>query len=189
MNYTPAGELRRQEFEDALLVLMGRMPYSKISVKDLAAQAHYVHKTFYHYYTDKQACLEALADRLILEGNLHVGSRLPDGAPLRDRCRCQLEFWIGHRDFLTAISRNGMSSFLVERFLIVRKKETDAKRPNPYAPFAGCDGDILFCYLSGQICLLLKWCDEGFPHSIDEMCDKYMQTLYRPLLPAEPCKS
>lgn len=185
MDYVLAGAQRKEEFENILLELMKEMPYDRITVKDLTARMHFVRKTFYHYFRNKQSCLESLTDRLILECNMSLLKTLPANANTRAVYEHRIRFWMAHRDFLDVIIRNGLSSFFVERFLLYIQKEDRAIQEQLRTTMVGCDEDILFFYMTGQIFLLLKWCSEGFQLSMEEMVQKNLRLIQEPLVPPQ----
>lgn len=185
MNYYEQSLLRKKEIETGLLELMQEIPYSEITVKDIAERLHFVRKTFYYYFPNKRACLESLTDRLIQECNLRVVQSLPETASSGEIYAMRIRFWIEHRDFLESIIRNRLSAFLVERFLIYIHQEDHAVQIRLETEKVGCDEDVLYFYMAGQIFLLLKWCAEGFTHPVEEMVKKHLRLVHEPLLPPE----
>ena len=182
MDYIVAGVQRKIEFENTLLELMKEMPYDRIAVKDMAQRMHFVRKTFYHYFKNKNACLESLTDRLILECNMNLLETLPENAGAEQIYAQRLRFWMDHQDFLNVIIRNGLSSFFVERFLLYIQKEDRAIQQQLRTAMIDCDEDVLFFYMTGQIFLLLKWCSEGFQLSLEEMVQKNLRLVQEPLI-------
>lgn len=185
MDYVMEGNRRRLEFEETLLGLMKEIPYESITVKDIAQRMNFVRKTFYHYYSSKKACLESLTDRLIMECNLHLTKTLPADATLYQFYEGRLLFWIEHRDFLEVIIRNGLSTFFLERLLMFIRNEDQAIQEMLRTDLVDCDEDILFFYVSGEVCLLLKWCGEGFVLPVHEMVTKRLRLVHEPLLPPD----
>jgi AcrR family transcriptional regulator len=61
---------RKQEIEEILLELMKDTPYDRITVKSITDKMQIARKTYYHYFPNKQACLESLMDRLVTECSL-----------------------------------------------------------------------------------------------------------------------
>lgn len=185
MDYVAVGEQRKTEFEDTLLELMKEMPYDRIAVKDLTDRMHFVRKTFYHYFPNKRSCLESLTDRLILECNMKLLETLPEQATAKQVYEQRLLFWMEHEDFLNAIICNGLSSFFVERFLLYIHKEDRMIQQQLKTARLGCDEDVLYFYMTGQIFLLLKWCSEGFQRSLEEMVQKNLRLVQEPLVSPE----
>ena len=181
MDNIATGEQRKLEFENTLLELMQEMPYSKITVTDLAERMHLVRKTFYHYFPGKDACLQSLTDRLILECSIDVLQALPPEASDQQVCEHQLRFWMLHRDFLQAILDYGLNSYFAERYLNYILREELTAREHLRSTLVNCDEDVLYFYITGLVFLLLKWCREGFQLSPEEMARKNHRLVREPL--------
>lgn len=187
MNHFDLPHYRRQEIEDVLLQLLPDIPYQQITVKDLTDRLQIARKTFYHYFHSKQACLEALMDRFILECNLGL-LKLPKNASRQELYAERLRFWIRHKTFLDAVIRDNLGSVLVERILLYIRREDSVLPLRLSTREIPCDEDVLFFFISGQIHLILKWCSEGFTRPLEEMAQKTMRLVYQPLLPEETSK-
>lgn len=185
MNHYEAGFQRQAQIENTLLELMHKVPYSDITVKDIAQQMGFARKTFYRYFPNKQACLESLTDRLIYDCSLHLMQVLPENPSLLDYYEERIRFWVGHREFLEIIARNGLHSFLTERFIFYFHKADLTPQDQLYSGPMTMDEDILFFYMTGQVALLLRWCAQGFPLSVEEMARKNLQLSHEPLLSSE----
>lgn len=168
---------RQMEIEECLLEMMHQTPYEDITVKDLTEKLHIARKTFYHYFSSKHLCLEALTDRLIMECDLSELQDLPKNASSYQICEYRLVYWIRHKDFLDAIIANGMSGFLLSRFLLHFQRENRMQDILLRKDMKNCDEDILFFYLSGQVSLMLKWCREGFALPREEMIRKCIRLI------------
>lgn len=185
MNYAELSLQRKIQIENTLLELMEEVPYEQITVQDLTQKLGTARKTFYRYFPNKQSCLESLTDRMIYECNLHVLQNAPaDPAPY-DIYVARLRFWAVHKNFLDVLIRNHLSLFMLERFMRYLSREDKVTRDLLSTPKMKYDEDILFFYMSGQLFLLLKWCSDGFPLSVEEMAQKYLRLLHEPLLPPE----
>ena len=182
MNYADQKLNRKMQFEDALLALMGEMPYEKISVKDLTERMGVARKTFYQYFPGKRACLEALVDRTIYAGDLYVLQTVPKGAPEEEAYATRLSFWMEHKALLDAIIQNGLGDFFLERTILFVHRENPGLPARLDRPGMPSDGDILYFCLSGQVCLLLRWCREGFCQPVEDMVRKTLRLLHEPLL-------
>lgn len=185
MNYAELNLQRKIQIENTLLELMGDNLYEEITVKDLTQKLDIARKTFYHYFPGKRVCLESLTDRLIYECNLSVLQTVAPGASVADVYTAQLTFWIEQRKFLEAVIRNDLGAFFLDRSLRYLQKEDKATQEKLSTPQLEYDEDILFFYMSGQLFLLLKWCNDGFRLSVEEMAQKYLRLLHEPLLPPE----
>ena len=173
---------RKQDLENNLLFQMQETPYDRIAVKDLTENLHLARKTFYHYFHNKQACLESLMDRLIQESSLNLIS-LPPKTSLQELYRERLLFWLRNKAFLEAVLRNNLSFVFIERAMIYILREDHDIRNQFYAQAAPLDEDLLYGYISGQICLILKWCQEGFTRSLEEMAQISLRLAQEPVLP------
>lgn len=184
MGYYELNLQRKREIEEGLLALMQEMPFSQITVKNLTEKLHMARKTFYHYFLNKQACLESLTDRLIYECNLGV---LLIAAPddIAAVYESQLRFWMAHKTFLDALIKNDLGAFFLDRILKYMKKEDKAVQEKLDSPSVQYDEDILFFYMSGQIFLLLKWCNDGFSIPLEEMVRKNLRLVHEPLIRRE----
>lgn len=168
MPYMDLGLQRKQEIEDQLLLLMLDTPYDRIPVKDLTEKLQIARKTFYHYFHNKQACLESLMDRMILESNLSLLS-LPEHASPEEQYAALLQFWICNRGFLEALGRNGLDTLFVRRILLYIRRDDSSIPFRLGSSFQTCDEDMLYYCVSGHVCLMLKWCREGFSRPPEEM--------------------
>ena len=184
MAYYDLSLQRKQEIENNLLALMQDTPYDQIPVKALTDHLQIARKTFYHYFHNKQACLESLMDRLILESSLSLVT-LPENSGSLDVYRALLGFWIRNRAFLEAIHRNNLTTLFTERAMqyILQEDHTILARLSGGAP--SWDEDVLYYYISGQVCLILKWCREGFTRPLEEMARISLRLALEPMLSQE----
>ena len=173
---------RKQDIENNLLALMQETPYDRIPVKDLTDNMQIARKTFYHYFHNKQACLESLMDRLILESNLALIA-LPKNASPQDVYGERLRFWIRNKNFLEAVLRNNLTFLFIERAMgyVLQEDQTIQNQRNAQALI--WDEDLLYGYVSGQICLILKWCRDGFSRPLEEMVQVSLKLAQEPVLP------
>lgn len=184
MAYYDLGLQRKLEIENNLLAIMEETPYDRISVKDLTDNLQIARKTFYHYFHNKQACLESLMDRLITESNLALVS-LPKHTGPRETYTEQLLFWIRNRAFLEAVLRNNLSFILMNRAMLYVCREKNSFLNRLSTNDLPCDEDILYGYIASQVCLILKWCCEGFSRPLEEMVTVSLQLAQEPLLHPE----
>ncbi len=181
MAYYDLGLQRKQEIENNLLAIMEETPYDRISVKDLTDNLQIARKTFYHYFHNKQECLESLMDRLITESNLALVS-LHKHTGSRKIYTEQLLFWIRNRAFLEAVLRNNLSFILMNRAMLYVCREKNSFLNRLSTNDLSCDEDILYAYIASQVCLILKWCREGFSRPLEEMVTVSMRLAQEPLL-------
>lgn len=174
------GLQRKQEIEDNLLTLMQDTPYERIPVKDLTDNLQIARKTFYHYFHNKQACLESLMDRMIQECSL-IMLALPAEASLPDTIREILLFWIRSKTFLEAVMRNDLGTLFARRILLHLDKEDSDLPAVIRSNHLSCDRDVLYYHVSGYVCLILKWCREGFSRPLEEMVQVNLQLIQETL--------
>lgn len=182
MAYYDIALQRKQEIENNLLNLMGQIPYNRITVKDLTDNLQIARKTFYHYFHNKQACLESLMDRMILESSLSLIS-LPQQASLQEIQQERLLFWRRNKAFLEAVYRNHLSFVFIERAMLYVLREDPTIQNQRSAHALIWDEDLLYGYISGQICLILKWCQDGFNRPLEEMIQISLQLALEPVVP------
>lgn len=184
MAYYDLNLQRKQEIENHLLALMQETPYDQIPVKALTDHLQIARKTFYHYFHNKQACLESLMDRLILESNLSLIA-LPQNATQQDLYRERLLFWIRKKDFLDTVRRNSLSALFVQRAMLYIRQEDNSIQSRLSTQSLSGDEDVLYFYVSGQMHLMLKWCREDFSRPLEEMVQISLRLAREPLLHQE----
>ncbi len=185
MAQTKLSDQKRVEIENCLLEMMGETPYEDISVKNIAEKLNMARKTFYHYFSGKNACLESMIDRIIGEYNLKLLLYTREDRALTELYEKRIRFWMEHKSFLDAINRNRLGRVFLNRFLLYLHIEDTDLRDQLNRPHVEYDEDILFFFLSGHLFLLLKWCSEGFSLPVEEMVRKSMRLIHEPLLPPE----
>lgn len=181
MSYSELNLQRKKEIEECLLTLMQGIPFEEITVKDLAEKLHIARKTFYHYYPNKWECLQSLTERILYECTMRVMQEIPR-EDLAGAYRCRMQYWIEHKDYLDVINRNKLGLFFMNCIMEYVGREESAGYVRLSAPDMQLDEDILFFYISGQVFLLLKWAEKGFPLPMDEMVKKYLRLAREPLV-------
>jgi len=174
--------VRRQLLEDQLYQAMLEKPYSEISVSDLCQQAGISRKSFYRYFGNKDGCLSALLDRVLLNTvsyqgkiNYAAGSRSPELLQI-------MEYWMEQKSLLDLITANDLQSKLLERcFLHVVNEERDALRWLGISDIAKEPEAAIFG-VTGFIAVLLSWSRNGFPRSPEEMAQIFTRIWTQPLM-------
>ena len=178
--------LQRQErIESALLELMQIIPYQQITVTDLTKQLGISRKSFYYYYSSKESCFESLADRLIQESALYAFRQLTDDQDAVPIYGENIKFWMSQKPFLNAVLQNNLWNILLERMMRHIRQEEKLVQFLLDTPTMEYDEDILLFYVRGQLALMLTWCAQGFPLSVEEMARKYFRLMHSPLLSSE----
>ena len=182
MAFTELSLRRQEEIEAALLELMRSIPYQQITVTDLTKQLGIARKSFYYYFPSKEACFEALTDRLIQESALYVTRNLTDEQKIVQVYEENLRFWISQKPFLDLVIKNNLGHILLARTMHHIRREEKLVQVLLGTPSMEFDEDILLFYANGQQGLLLNWCAQGFPLSVEEMAKKYLRLMHSPLL-------
>lgn len=184
MDYYEQNLQKRKEIEDGLLELMQNVPFRQITVTDLSRHLGMSRKSFYHYFPNREACLESLMDRMIQEAALHVVVTSRGFSVALADFAANLEYWKTRQTFLNVVVQNQLHEIFMERNIRFVK---DNKILNAMLtlPDAELDEDILHFYASGYLSLLLRWQQRGFTPPAEEMACKYLRLLCTPLIQPE----
>ncbi|MBQ2928502.1 MAG: TetR/AcrR family transcriptional regulator [Oscillospiraceae bacterium] len=180
--HTAAAYRRRRQIEDCLYENMQHVPYQSISVADICRQVGISRKAYYNYYHDKDACLYAVVDRVIRDCTLHCTTNTPDDASMLESSVILLEYWKQQKPFFDMILRNNLFYVLIERFANYVQQENRTILRLLDTPELSSDGDILACYVSCQLTLVLQWYLRGFDTPAEEMAQKYLRLFHSPLI-------
>lgn len=180
--HTAAAYRRRRQIEDCLYENMQHVPYQSISVADICRQVGISRKAYYNYYHDKDACLYAVVDRVIRDCTLHCTTNTPDDASVLESSVILLEYWKQQKPFFDMILRNNLFYVLIERFVNYVQQENRTILRLLDTPELSSDGDILACYVSCQLTLVLQWYLRGFDTPAEEMAQKYLRLFHSPLI-------
>ena len=180
--HTAAAYRRRRQIEDCLYENMQHVPYQSISVADICRQVGISRKAYYNYYHDKDACLHAVVDRVIRDCTLHCTTNTPDNASVLESSVILLEYWKQQKPFFDMILRNNLFYVLIERFVNYVQQENRTILRLLDTPELSSDGDILACYVSCQLTLVLQWYLRGFDTPAEEMAQKYLRLFHSPLI-------
>ena len=181
---TSATAQRRQhQIEDCLIENLTHNPWQSISVADICRQVGISRKAYYNYYKDKGDCFCAYVDRLLRECILQATQRLPDEATTLDAAVAMLDFWKGQKAFLDIVVHNDLGFLLIQRnidFVLTEDRSLLKLLNTRELP---SDADILTCYTSLQLTLVLCWYGRNFEDPTEEMARKLLRLLHEPLLP------
>lgn len=173
---------RQKQIEDCLYENMLTTPYQSISVADLCRQVGISRKAFYNYYQDKDACFYAVVDRFMHDALLYAAKTTPDRATSLEAAIIILEYWKGKKDFFDVICRNNLLHFLFTQTMNYVLLEERATLEQLSTPELKSDTDILACYMSSQLTLVLRWYLRGFDSPTEEIARKLLRILYAPLI-------
>lgn len=173
---------RQRQIEDCLFENMLHTPYASISVADLCRQVGISRKAFYNYYHDKDACLCAIIDRILRGAVLHTSRNASDNASPLEAAVVLLDYWRQQREFYDIIVRNNLLHFLILRNMEYALNEDRSILDLLNTPEVKSDTDILACYLSSHITLVLQWYLRGFDTPTEEMAKKLLRIMHVPMI-------
>lgn len=184
MDYYEQNLQKKKEIENGLLELMQRVPFQQITVTDLARHMGMSRKSFYHYFSNREACLESLMDRMIQEAALHVATTSRGFSIAPADFVINLEYWRMQQPFLNAVAQNQLHDVFLERHIRF-VKDNRVLYSLLTLPDAEFDEDVLHFYASGHLSILMRWLHRDFTPPAEEMACKYLRLLCTPLIQPE----
>ena len=179
---TATAQRRQRQIEDCLFENLLHSPWQSISVADICRQVGISRKAYYNYYKDKSDCFCSYVDRLLRDAALYVTQALPDQATALEATVVMLDFWKGQKPFLDVVVRNDLLVFLILRNVEYVLNEDRSLLSLLSTEELPSDTDILTCYTSMQLALLLCWYSRGFDTPTVEMAKKFQRLIREPLL-------
>lgn len=182
---TPTAQRRQCQIEDCLFENLTTTSWQSISVADICRQVGISRKAYYNYYKDKTDCFCSYVDRFFNDCIQYTRQHLGNDASALDMAVTLLEFWKEHKTFLDVIVRNDLLSILINRNVdyVLNQDRTLLDLLGTEA--IPTDEDILTCYTSIQISLLLRWHKRNFDTPVEEMAKKFLRLLTEPLIPVQ----
>lgn len=175
---TPTAHRRQRQIEDCLFENLLHTPYPSISVSDICRQVGISRKAYYNYYRDKDSCLCAIIDRTFQEAMLHTTSTAPGNATELEYCIIMLEYWKEQKSLYDVLLRNNLMHFLLLRSLHYVTTEEFTILDLLNTTEAKADPDILCCFMSSQITLMMQWYYRNFDTPTEEMAKKYLRLTH-----------
>ena len=182
MDCTELMDQRKTALEDMLLKLLRELPYSQITVQDIIRDLGLSRKTFYRIFPCKDACLESLIYRFVLNNHRYVNERLTEPVDLLDSYIHHLNYWKENRTFLEIIDRNRLGPFLMKHALAHVQREETALLSLLNSPDMVCDEDILLFFMAGVNTLVMYWIRCGCRTPVEELAQKLVRLIHSPLL-------
>lgn len=165
----------QKQVEEALLELMGKMPYEDISVTALCQTAGITRRVFYHLFNNKTDALYAMIDHTLLEVESYCQE-------LRDEALRFFLFWKEHRLLLDTLQDNGLSGLLLERMIAcILDEDYDLRywlKTNGWEQ----EKDVIIYHVSGIMGLVYRWYHSGFRESPQEMAAVLKKIVTRTLV-------
>ena len=113
---------------------------------------------------------------------LHITTTLPDNASYQDASVALLNFWKEKKDFFDICVRNNLLHFVLMRNIeyVLTEDRTTLDLLNTEE--VKSDTDILACYMSSQITLVLQWYFRDFDTPTEEMAKKLLRIVHAPMI-------
>ncbi|MCV7216386.1 TetR/AcrR family transcriptional regulator [Mycobacterium crocinum] len=93
----------RQRLVDALADSIADISYSATTVADIVRRARTSRRTFYEYFTDREACLVALLADTNRRAVETISSAVDPGAPWETQIRQAVEAWVANAESQPAV--------------------------------------------------------------------------------------
>lgn len=177
---TEESVLRQQQLEDCLLKNMLQKSYGEISVSDLCEQAAISRKSFYRYFGNKDGCLCALLDRVLINASKYE-------SPMDRGCHSPemfhaLAYWKSQKALLDALTANGLTTKLLDRS--VHHMTHEDKDTMRWLGIKDVEHDMetLLFTIAGYITVLFYWNEHGYPKSVQEMTNVMNRLMFAPLM-------
>ena len=173
---------RQRQLEQGLLQAMLEYRYEDISVSDLCDLLQVPRKSFYRYFSGKDGALYALLDHTMMEF-FHTGigaEGMMTWGRNGDLNRYFL-FWRQHGVLLDALQRNGLSGILVERAMDLSLRE--GLMPGKLRKLQPQSRQLAMTFtVCGLMSMVLRWHEQGFQMSPEEMAEIAVSILTEPLI-------
>ena len=183
---TATAHRRQRQIEDCLYENMLQTPYSSISVADLCRQVGISRKAFYNYYHDKDACLCSIISRFNRDAMLHAATSVSDAATALETTTALMEYWKDQKSYWDIIVRNNLLHFVLIQNIHYILTEEQTFLDVLSTPEVKSDTDILACYMSIQLTLLLQWYLRNFDTPAEEMARKLLRLIHTPMISVPP---
>lgn len=180
---SPTALRRQMQIEDCLYENLLHTNWQSISVADICRQVGISRKAYYNYYRDKYDCFASYVDRLLRECILYVTRNLPDNPTKLDTAVVMLDYWKDKKDFLDVVIRNNLLYTLMTRSIEYAVIEDRNILDQLSTPEVESDSDIVACFTSIQMTLILCWYGRDFDTPTEEMAKKFLRLLHKPLVP------
>ena len=168
-NCTTEESARRQrQLEACLQELLLCEPYDKITISHICDRTGISRKSFYRYFNSKEGCLCALLDHAIFDGASRYLPAYRDAQSPQMIYEQFFQYWKENKDLLDALSRNGLSTRLVERMVLYTMQEEH----DFISKLIGSGPDVRergMFYTGGIMTVVLDWHKSGYAKSVQDM--------------------
>ena len=178
---TEQSSQRQRYMERGLLELMSKRRYEDISISDLCCHLQIPRRIFYRYFSSKDGALFALLDHLMMDFQLSEPPSGPTPPAIPQDMARYFQFWRKNKPLLDALSRSGLTGLLVERATCFALQEKMMPRY-----MLRWDPELqqlaMSFTVSGLMSMVLRWNQQGFVQSPEEMCRIATGLLTNPLI-------
>lgn len=170
---------RQLWIENGLLELMQAKKLDEISVTELCCHLNLSRRSFYRYFQDLEDVLDSLMHHTFQQFSLPVS--VSNLSEYED----SFLFWKEKANLLTALSRSGMSSKLVEYTLQYTASDSIGQYLIPDQLNMDIRREANLFVVSGFVALLIAWHQDGFQKTPAQMARITQRMLFAPLLQTE----
>ena len=188
MDYTKdsgstTAQRRQRQIEECLFTNLLQRPYPSVSISDLCHQLGISRKSFYNYFPDKDACLQAIISRKLHTCIRNLRAELAENPTEEQIIASYLSYWKEEKNLLDIIVRNDLLSLLVDQCIRFLREEDQSILPILDTPQLQADSFVLSGFVAMQVTLILQWHLQNYQPSVEEMIRTYQRLIYQPLIP------
>jgi len=177
------GPALQQHIENCMIQMLKEMSYNAIRISDLCTRANVARKTFYSYYPTKDACFQAVAERIILNVMMYTNGHMKSTSNVLEYYTHYLNCWKNNRWFLEIVQKNDLDSHFIQRGMYLIQSVDSHFLGLLSTSTTAPDMDVLRSYVSCDFMLVLEWCARGFDTPVETMAQKYVRLLHQPFIP------
>lgn len=178
---TEQSSQRQRMIEKGLLELMTVYPYEDISISDLCSHLQIPRRVFYRYFSGKDGALYALIDHMMMDFQLTEFLPVSTNTTAPGDLSRYFYFWYQNKPLLDALSRSGLNGVLVERATTFALRER--MMPRYMLSWDSQVQQLAMSFaISGLMSMVLRWHQQGFLQSPEEMCRIATGLLTNPLI-------
>lgn len=148
----PISVRSKRRITDALLELMGEVPYQKISIKDIVDRAGLTRQTFYHNFETKDEVLLSRLDESVTGFLLYMSERQVRN--WEDVIFCFFSYWQEQEAFLKLLMKHDLTWMLSEKvplcFESVKRVHFDQ------TDLSAAEAKFWYAFVSGALVSTLK---------------------------------
>ncbi|MCI6060637.1 MAG: TetR/AcrR family transcriptional regulator [Dorea sp.] len=176
-------EISRHMIEDAFFMLLGREPYERITVSEIADKAEVSRRTFYRLYGGKEEVLRNWLERLCEE--YRTGYPALEKYDIRQISMDYFQFWYRHRERLLLMHKNGLGLYILYYATGHLSHRVMEKRIGEERAGSRSQAEYFMEYSAGGFGnLLFRWLETGMKESPQEYAVSVSNSICRILSPS-----